>query len=145
MVEVEKYCASDKQDLQKRERYWVEELSVTLNARIPSRTSKDYYNDNKEYLIKKQKEHREKNREKISQRQKEYREKNREKIVQQDKRRYEKNKESILPFGFWLLSLIGSIMILFYALIRKDPVLLVGHLMGSIIYFRNIILSKRYS
>jgi lipid-A-disaccharide synthase-like uncharacterized protein len=57
----------------------------------------------------------------------------------------EKNKESILPFGFWLLSLIGSIMILFYALIRKDPVLLVGHLMGSIIYFRNIILSKRYS
>ncbi|MFA5298348.1 MAG: lipid-A-disaccharide synthase N-terminal domain-containing protein [Lutibacter sp.] len=55
----------------------------------------------------------------------------------------EKNKESLLPYGFWLLSLIGSIMILFYAIIRKDPVLLAGHLMGSLIYFRNIILSKR--
>ena len=55
----------------------------------------------------------------------------------------EKNKESLLPYGFWLLSLIGSIMILFYAIIRKDPVLLAGHLMGSAIYSRNIILSKR--
>ncbi|MDX1830189.1 MAG: lipid-A-disaccharide synthase N-terminal domain-containing protein [Lutibacter sp.] len=57
----------------------------------------------------------------------------------------EKNKESSLPFGFWLLSLIGSLMILVYAILRKDPVLFVGHIMGSIIYSRNIILSKRHS
>jgi len=55
----------------------------------------------------------------------------------------EKNKESSLPFGFWLLSLIGSIMILVYAVLRKDPVLLVGHLMGSVIYARNIVLIKK--
>lgn len=55
----------------------------------------------------------------------------------------EKNKESSLPFGFWLLSLIGSIMILIYAVLRKDPVLLVGHLMGSVIYFRNILILKK--
>ena len=55
----------------------------------------------------------------------------------------EKNKISTLPFGFWLLSLIGSIMILIYAILRKDPVLLVGHLMGSAIYFRNILLLKK--
>ncbi|REE79930.1 lipid-A-disaccharide synthase-like uncharacterized protein [Lutibacter oceani] len=55
----------------------------------------------------------------------------------------EKNKESSLPFGFWLLSLIGSIMILFYAILRKDPVLLIGHLMGSVIYFRNILILKK--
>jgi len=55
----------------------------------------------------------------------------------------EKNKESSLPFGFWLLSLIGSIMILIYAVLREDPVLLTGHLMGSIIYFRNIIILKK--
>lgn len=54
----------------------------------------------------------------------------------------EKNKQSILPIGFWILSLIGSILILIYAILRKDPVLLIGHLMGSIIYFRNIIISK---
>ena len=55
----------------------------------------------------------------------------------------EKNKESSLPFGFWLLSLIGSIMILIYAIIRKDPVLFVGHIMGSAIYFRNILILRK--
>ncbi|SNR38973.1 lipid-A-disaccharide synthase N-terminal domain-containing protein [Lutibacter flavus] len=55
----------------------------------------------------------------------------------------EKNKESSLPFGFWLLSLIGSIMILIYAILRKDPVLLIGHLMGSVIYFRNILILRK--
>ncbi|WP_456463501.1 lipid-A-disaccharide synthase N-terminal domain-containing protein [Lutibacter sp.] len=55
----------------------------------------------------------------------------------------EKNKESSLPFGFWLLSLIGSIMILIYAIFREDPVLLVGHLMGSIIYIRNIFILRK--
>ncbi len=55
----------------------------------------------------------------------------------------EKNRESSLPYGFWLLSLIGSVMILIYAIIRKDPVLFIGHIMGSIIYFRNIIILKK--
>lgn len=52
----------------------------------------------------------------------------------------EKIKGSHLPFGFWLLSLIGSAMILIYALIRLDPVLFVGQLFGFFIYIRNIIL-----
>ena len=55
----------------------------------------------------------------------------------------EKNKESSLPLGFWRMSLLGSLMILFYAVKREDPVLLVGHLMGSFIYLRNIMLSKK--
>ena len=58
----------------------------------------------------------------------------------------EKHKESSLPFGFWALSLIGSILILTYAIFRKDPVLLVGHLLGATIYARNlIILKKQYA
>ena len=52
----------------------------------------------------------------------------------------ERKKSSSLPFGFWLLSLIGSLLILVYAVNRKDPVLFVGHLLGSIIYIRNLIL-----
>ncbi len=55
----------------------------------------------------------------------------------------EKNKESSLPFGFWLLSFIGSILILIYAIIRRDPVLFIGHMMGSVIYFRNLFLLKK--
>ncbi|MDY7393671.1 lipid-A-disaccharide synthase N-terminal domain-containing protein [Aureibaculum sp. 2210JD6-5] len=50
----------------------------------------------------------------------------------------ERKKESALPFGFWMLSLIGSLMILSYAIIRKDPVLFIGQLFGFIIYSRNI-------
>lgn len=55
----------------------------------------------------------------------------------------ERRKESILPFGFWMLSLIGSLMILAYAIMRKDPVLFIGHIMGSAIYVRNLVLLKR--
>ncbi|HKK12699.1 MAG TPA: lipid-A-disaccharide synthase N-terminal domain-containing protein, partial [Flavobacteriaceae bacterium] len=43
----------------------------------------------------------------------------------------EYKKESVLPLGFWLLSLSGSILILIYAVIRRDPVLFLGHGLGS--------------
>ncbi len=52
----------------------------------------------------------------------------------------EKKKKSSLPLGFWWLSLVGSSLILVYAIFRKDPVLLIGHLFGAIMYIRNIII-----
>ncbi len=52
----------------------------------------------------------------------------------------ERKKESSLPLGFWLLSLTGSLMILIYAAFRLDPVLIAGHIFGSIVYIRNIYL-----
>jgi len=55
----------------------------------------------------------------------------------------EKKKESSLPFGFWMLSLIGSLLILTYAIIRRDPVLFVGHILGATIYIRNLMLLKK--
>lgn len=54
----------------------------------------------------------------------------------------EKHKESTLPMVFWVLSLIGAGLILTYAIIRKDPVLFVGHLFGLIIYARNAYLIR---
>ena len=54
----------------------------------------------------------------------------------------EKQKSSALPFGFWALSLIGSLLILTYAVFRKDPVLFIGHILGSVIYIRNLIILK---
>ncbi|PKP26505.1 MAG: lauroyl acyltransferase [Bacteroidetes bacterium HGW-Bacteroidetes-2] len=54
----------------------------------------------------------------------------------------ERKKESTLPLGFWILSLIGSSLILSYAIIRKDPVLLAGHLFGAVVYIRNIFLHR---
>lgn len=52
----------------------------------------------------------------------------------------EYKKESILPLGFWILSLSGSLLILTYAIFRKDPVLFLGHGLGMIIYTRNLFL-----
>jgi len=56
----------------------------------------------------------------------------------------EKQGKSVLPLGFWLLSLAGSLLILTYAIFRKDPVLFVGHVLGTIIYVRNLILLHKY-
>lgn len=55
----------------------------------------------------------------------------------------EKRKQSVLPIGFWLISIVGSFMVLSYAIIRRDPVLFVGQLFGFIVYSRNILIWKR--
>jgi lipid-A-disaccharide synthase-like uncharacterized protein len=52
----------------------------------------------------------------------------------------EKIKESILPIGFWIFSIVGSVMVLSYAVIRRDPVLFVGQLFGFVVYIRNTLL-----
>lgn len=49
-----------------------------------------------------------------------------------------KRHESILPLGFWLISLAGSCIIVSYALVRHDPVLILGQSTGLIVYIRNI-------
>lgn len=56
----------------------------------------------------------------------------------------ESKQESLLPMGFWLLSLFGSLLIFVYAIFRRDPVLFIGHLSGIIIYSRNMIIMKKY-
>ena len=55
----------------------------------------------------------------------------------------EKTKTSQLPIGFWSLSVLGASLILTYAIFREDPVLLVGHGAGLIIYIRNIFIWKK--
>jgi len=50
----------------------------------------------------------------------------------------ERRKESSLPMGFWIISIAGSSLIFIYAILRKDPVLLIGHGSGLIAYSRNI-------
>jgi len=55
----------------------------------------------------------------------------------------EKKKDSVLPLGFWIISLTGSLIIFIYAIIRRDPVLLAGHAIGLVIYSRNIVIIKK--
>ncbi|MCL9808951.1 lipid-A-disaccharide synthase N-terminal domain-containing protein [Flavobacterium luminosum] len=55
----------------------------------------------------------------------------------------ERKKESSLPLGFWVISLLGSGLILIYAVFRLDPILFIGHLIGFTAYARNIIIIKK--
>lgn len=52
---------------------------------------------------------------------------------------YSENKnKSTLPVMFWIISLVGSAVLIFYAVMRRDPVLFASHAGGSVIYIRNI-------
>lgn len=55
----------------------------------------------------------------------------------------EKRKKSELPPLFWVCSIIGSVLILSYGVLRKDPVLILGHVTGLVVYFRNLYLWYR--
>lgn len=54
-----------------------------------------------------------------------------------------RKNESVLPLGFWLISLTGSVIIVAYAVYRRDPVLLLGQSTGLLVYSRNIYLLRR--
>lgn len=57
---------------------------------------------------------------------------------------YSRNQhESVLPAGFWIISLIGSVIIFTYGVLRGDIVLIAGQL-GFITYARNLWLAIRY-
>ena len=51
--------------------------------------------------------------------------------------------ESKIPIIFWYLSIFGGIMLLIYAISRKDPVIITGQAFGIIVYIRNLILIYR--
>ena len=55
----------------------------------------------------------------------------------------EKHKRSLIPTAFWYFSLGGSTLLLIYAIIRRDPVFMVGQSTGFIIYIRNLRLISR--
>jgi len=54
-----------------------------------------------------------------------------------------RREQSILPLGFWVISLVGSGIIVSYGIFRLDPVLILGQSIGFIAYIRNIILNNR--
>jgi lipid-A-disaccharide synthase-like uncharacterized protein len=47
---------------------------------------------------------------------------------------------SIVPISFWFLSIMGGILLLCYAIWRRDPVFILGQATGVCIYARNLVL-----
>jgi hypothetical protein len=50
----------------------------------------------------------------------------------------EKAGRSVIPFSFWTLSIGGGLLLLVYALYRRDPVFILGQAFGVLIYLRNL-------
>ncbi|ATR83343.1 hypothetical protein CYD26_08005 [Pseudomonas sp. FFUP_PS_473] len=55
----------------------------------------------------------------------------------------EVKKRSLIPVGFWYLSILGSALLLVYAIYRQDPVFIAGQAFGFIVYLRNLQLIAR--
>jgi lipid-A-disaccharide synthase-like uncharacterized protein len=50
----------------------------------------------------------------------------------------ERARRSVVPVAFWWFSIVGGLMLLAYAIYRRDPVFILGQALGVIIYSRNL-------
>ncbi|MCV2872056.1 lipid-A-disaccharide synthase N-terminal domain-containing protein [Defluviimonas sp. WL0050] len=50
----------------------------------------------------------------------------------------ERAKKSVVPLSFWYLSMAGGLILLTYAIYRKDVVFILGQSTGVFIYARNL-------
>jgi lipid-A-disaccharide synthase-like uncharacterized protein len=55
----------------------------------------------------------------------------------------EKAGRSVVPLAFWLFSIVGSSLLLIYAVYRQDPVFILGQSLGVFVYLRNLHLIRR--
>jgi lipid-A-disaccharide synthase-like uncharacterized protein len=54
----------------------------------------------------------------------------------------ERERRSVIPVSFWYLSIVGALVLLAYAVHRRDPVFIAGQGLGVAIYLRNLHLIK---
>jgi lipid-A-disaccharide synthase-like uncharacterized protein len=52
----------------------------------------------------------------------------------------ERAGKSVIPFAFWFFSMGGGLMTLVYGIVRREPVIILGQGLATIIYVRNIML-----
>lgn len=52
----------------------------------------------------------------------------------------ERKQQSVIPLAFWYFSISGGIILLLYAIYRRDPVFGIGQAGGLLIYARNLYL-----
>lgn len=50
----------------------------------------------------------------------------------------EREGKSVIPLAFWIFSIGGGLLLLGYALYRRDPVFIVGQAFGVFVYLRNL-------
>ena len=55
----------------------------------------------------------------------------------------ERAGRSVMPLAFWFLSMAGGLMTLAYGLVRREPIIILGQSLSTIIYLRNLTLIFR--
>ena len=50
----------------------------------------------------------------------------------------ERARKSVIPVAFWFFSIGGGVLLLVYALYRRDPVFIAGQAFGLVVYIRNL-------
>ena len=55
----------------------------------------------------------------------------------------ERKKRTVVPMAFWHLSLIGTALVLAYALFRIDPVFILAYSLNIFLYVRNQMIARR--
>ena len=55
----------------------------------------------------------------------------------------ERAGRSVIPFAFWIFSMGGGLMTLVYGIVKREPVIIFGQGVATLIYIRNIMLIYR--
>ena len=95
MIQIKEFPCSSKREAEKEEDNVMLKLKATMNDRRACRSLKEYYEDNREEILKKTKQYRDENRENILDKQKNYRKNNRSKIAENNALYRIKNVEKI--------------------------------------------------
>ena len=98
MIKIEEFSCKNRLEAKKRERECLEELQANLNVKIPNRTSKEYYEDNKTDLIEKSKKYYEMHKTERSDKCKIYYENHKTDIIEKSKEYSEKHKTKIKKY-----------------------------------------------
>ena len=113
IILIENVSCNSKEELEREERKYIETMDC-VNKNIPTRTykewteenkdylsqqQKEYYEDNKDKILEQQKQYYENNKDKILEYQEQYREENKDKITERDKQYYLNNKDKILEYN----------------------------------------------
>ena len=56
----------------------------------------------------------------------------------------ERRRQSVIPRLFWHISIVGSLIMLLYFVLRRDPAGVIAYLPNSLIYIRNLQLIRRH-
>ena len=54
----------------------------------------------------------------------------------------ERSRRVVIPPAFWYLSVAGGLAMLTYAVLKHDPVFVIGQCAGLVVYVRNLILHR---